>query len=129
MPVTCIERGMKRLLSITALAALVAGCAPLTWSKPGSSEAEFNRDHYACIQQASAAYPSAPTQIQTSAGYQSAPSSQINCQSFGYQTNCTSTAAPAYNVAPAYVTIDANQGNRNSTVIACLKASGYTPSR
>lgn len=36
---------MKRTIAIAAV--LLAGCGT-TWTKPGATEADYRRDHYAC---------------------------------------------------------------------------------
>ena len=38
----------KSLLLGVALAALLFGCAPMIWVKPGSTEQDFNKDQYEC---------------------------------------------------------------------------------
>lgn len=33
---------------IVAIGMLAAGCAPMVWDRPGATQADFNRDTYAC---------------------------------------------------------------------------------
>lgn len=33
---------------IVAIGAALAGCAPMAWDRPGATQADFNRDSYAC---------------------------------------------------------------------------------
>lgn len=44
-------RGTRVGLGVALLAALVGGCAPTVWTKPGATEAEFHRDSYQCRQE------------------------------------------------------------------------------
>ena len=37
---------MKKLLVVASVA--LGACAPTIWDKPGASQADFNRDSYAC---------------------------------------------------------------------------------
>lgn len=39
---------MRRFFAAAACMLVLAGCAPVYWSKPGFSQAEWNRDSYEC---------------------------------------------------------------------------------
>lgn len=120
---------MKVLLIVTVVA--LAGCASQKWSRTGSNESEFRQEAYDCQQQAAASYPSAFVQQQTSPGFVAAPQpTTTNCTIYGNTANCQSQATGAsaaiYNRPPSYMTVDANQGNRNGAYRSCMFARGWS---
>lgn len=120
---------MKVALTIVATALLV-GCAT-RWVKPGGTQGEFDRDHYACQQQAASMYPPQYMQVMTSPGYQPPPApTQTNCMVIGNQMNCQSMGGvQPIAVPPSYVTQDANAGARFNAIRSCLMANGWQPQR
>ena len=100
---------------------LLAGCA-VGWTRPNTSESEFNQDRYECQQQAAQMYPVMMVQRTNGVGYQT--SAQTNCTSYGSSMNCTTTGGNY--VPPATVTEDSNLNNRNSAFGSCLNSKGYT---
>lgn len=105
---------MRMLCATLALSAL-AGCG--TWSRPGSTEAEFNREMYECQMQAAQTYPPV---YNTSPGYTTA--ARTTCQSYGYQTHCTTTPGVTY---PG-TTTDMNTVARAAARDACMRSKGWT---
>ena len=73
-------------LSAALCTVLLAGCA-VGWTRPNTTEAEFNQDRYECRQQAAQMYPVMMVQRAIGVGYQT--SAQTNCTSYGYNTDCT----------------------------------------
>jgi len=67
-------------------------------------------------------YTAAIVQTPIGTGYQ-APD-QTNCQTYGNQTNCTTTRGTY--TPPAVITSDANMGNRNQATKSCMYSKGYT---
>ena len=86
---------------------LLAGCA-VGWTRPNTTEAEFNQDRYECQQQAAQMYPVMMIQRTVGVGYQT--SARTNCTTYGYNTNCTTTGGNY--VPPATVIEDANLTGR-----------------
>jgi hypothetical protein len=97
------------------LVACLAACAT-GWSRPNTTEAEFNQDRLQCEQQGTSRYP---VRIETSSGHQGA--SQSDCRSFGLHLNCT--AVPGSYVPP--VQYDANASARANDIKSCLRSKGY----
>jgi hypothetical protein len=114
-----------------ALAIVVAGCAsPQGWFRPNTTEAEFNRDRFACDQAAAAAFPMASTQVMTSPGVNAAPAPQqtVCTTNYGVVTCNTRPAGldpSIFNRPPTYATVDANAANRGQHAQSCLMARGY----
>jgi hypothetical protein len=108
---------MKRLLGLGAilLSGYLAACAT-GWSRPHTTEAEFDRDRLQCEQDGATRYP---VRMEVFGGQQ-APS-RSNCTSFGLHLNCR--AAAGGNVAPYQH--DANENARRSDIRACLQSKGY----
>ena len=79
---------------MVTLAVMAAGCAPIMWERPGTTQAEFDRDNYACERDA-----------RQSGYYGGGLTGAINMQGFfqrcmtaqGYtlRTNATSSSTPA----------------------------------
>ena len=108
-------------LPVSLCVVLLTGCA-IGWSRPNTTEAEFNQDRYECEQQAAQMYPVVMVQRTIGSGYQT--SAQTNCTSYGNTTNCTTTGGNY--VPPATVTEDANSTNRGFAFQSCLNSKGYT---
>jgi hypothetical protein len=98
------------------LAVLLSACAG--WQHPTANEAQFHRDRYECQMQTASAYPTTQTAMGT--GYQ-APT-QVNCSTYGTQTNCT--ARPGVYVPPP--TQDTNAIPRAFAFDSCMRGRGYT---
>jgi hypothetical protein len=123
----------QKLYPFLALAVL-SGCAQYQWQKQGATQAEFNSDSYACELDAAHAYPTAMVRQQTHPGYTSP--AITNCTSNGSaygsgnmvygngSTNCYTT--PGQTVAPTYINVDQNEGNRTAIYKSCLVARGYS---
>jgi hypothetical protein len=110
----------------TALAcALTIGTTGCTqyWAKPGGTQLEFEATKSACQTQAFAQFPAMPQQVMLTTGYITPV--QTSCAGSGYAVNCFSTGGQY--VPPAYVTVDQNQGARNSAVRSCLFEAGWRP--
>lgn len=106
---------IRAVLSTLALASL-AGCG--TWHRPGSTEAEFNQERYACQQEAASTYPI--VMASSGGGYQGA--SQTSCTGYGNMVNCTTT--PGAYVPPPQS--DQNAIPRAMAFDSCMKAKGWT---
>lgn len=104
-----------KLVFVSAVAIMLSGCGG--WSRPNTSEAEFNADRYACESQAAQSYP---VQMMYTPG--PVTPSQTTCQSFYGQVRCTTTPGVQY---PGTQT-DMNSINRASAIRSCLQSKGYT---
>jgi hypothetical protein len=82
------------------LTVVVAGCAPLTWDRPGTTEAEFNRDFDQCDYEARLA----------TAGYGTS------------ETRRGASSAAGQGVGDAV----GQALDRHDLTRACLRARGYT---
>lgn len=102
--------------AVLATFALLEGCA-MGWTRPNTTEAQFNQDRFQCEQQAASTYP--VVMASSGSGYQ-APA-RTNCTTYGNQTNCTTTPG-AYTPPPQS---DANAFARASAVRSCLQSKGY----
>lgn len=109
---------MKKLLILASIA--LYGCGG-GWSRPNTTEAEFNQDRYQCERESAHMYPAQITQQQIGKGYQSPTTT--NCFSAGMATQCTST--PGIYTQPQTYTEDANASNRSRAFNSCLSAKGY----
>nr|WP_315207056.1 hypothetical protein [uncultured Albidiferax sp.] len=103
---------MKLLLAFFVV--LLAGCG--SWSRPNTTEAQFNSDRYMCQSQAAQLYP---VQIFSSPGPTSP--SYTSCRTYYGQTSCTTTPGVQY---PGTQT-DVNALARAASVTSCLQANGY----
>jgi hypothetical protein len=120
-------------MRIMVLALVVAGCAsPQGWWRANTTEAEFNRDRFACDQAAASAFPMVSSQVMTSPGVNAAPPApQTTCTTgYGGVVTCNTQRpgldASIYNRPPTYATVDANAANRGRHAQSCLMARGYT---
>ena len=43
-----MHKSLTRLIAIVALSTLLGACAPTMWTRPGTSDAEWRVDQYAC---------------------------------------------------------------------------------
>jgi hypothetical protein len=111
------------------LALVVAGCAsPQGWWRANTTEAEFNRDRFACEQAAASAFPMVAGQVMTSPGVNAAPPPTTCTTGYGGVVTCSRPGLDAsiYNRPPTYATVDANAGNRGQHAQSCLLARGYS---
>jgi hypothetical protein len=93
----------------------VTGCGG--WTRPNTSEAEFNQDRYGCEREAISMYPVAMRP--TTAVHQSPV--QTNCTPIGQTVSC-----PTIRVAPTQgVPYDSNALARSNAVRSCLQGRGY----
>lgn len=99
---------MMRYTILMALA--LASCA---WSRPGTTQVEFQRDSYECEQEAARTYPVNVAQAP--------PSNQLRCTTMYGQTNCLSSPTPSATAGQ-----DLNAGARATARMNCLKARGYS---
>jgi len=90
-------------------AGLLGGCSALAWYRPNTSDAQFYQDLQECEQRALAMYPS---QSQDPQSY------RTSCATYGYQTNCTTKAAPT-------IGADVSISQRASASEMCLRSKGY----
>jgi hypothetical protein len=104
-----------------AVAANLTGCA-IGWERPGGTEMELNRDRFECQQQAVRMYPQVMVQVQVGGGY--VTPSRTQC--YGYEPHISCTTYPGAFVPPQFAIQDANEGNRNGAVSACLRERGYS---
>jgi hypothetical protein len=107
---------MKHIVLVVACFGLTA-CASPKWQHRTASDIDFHRDSAACQASAGVAYPVAMTDL--GRGYQ-APT-QINCSTFGKNTDCTSR--PGAYTPPAQ--IDANVIARSRLYESCMLGNGY----
>jgi len=108
---------MKSMLIILIALCLLAGCAT-KWSRPNTTEQEFYQDRFQCEQDAASMYPVAMSQTSYGNGYQ-APT-QTNCQTYGNNTNCSTT--PGVFIPPVKTVQDANGLNRAMAIRSCLQS-------
>ena len=109
---------MRPLLAFAAVMvpACLAACAT-GWSRPNTSEAQFDQDRLQCEQQGKDKYP---IRIESfGSGHQGA--SQSNCRSFGLHLNCS--AVPGTYVQPTRY--DVNAAARSDVIRSCLRSRGY----
>jgi hypothetical protein len=104
-------------------AMIVSGCSPQLWAKPGGTEVEFEGAKASCNTRSFAEFPPMPQQIMIMAGYTTPI--QTSCSGGVYAVNCFTTGGNY--VPPSYVTVDQNQGARNSSVRSCLMTAGWQP--
>lgn len=120
---------MRSLLSVLLIAAVLSGCAQYEYRKHGArvSEYEFQSDMAACQRDAAYAFPYAPQNIQSGTSLSQGPSTMANtnCMAVGNSVNCTTTAVPQLQLQPKFVTIDANDGRRNSYIDNCMGGKGW----
>jgi hypothetical protein len=110
---------LKKWLML-ALVATLTGCS-IGWVRPGGTEMELDRDRFECRQRAAQMYPQMMMQRQVGGGYVT-PS---HTQCYGYEPRVSCTTYPGSYIPPQFVIEDANEGNRNSAVSACLRDRGY----
>jgi hypothetical protein len=113
---------MKRhLVLLVAVALSVSGCATTTtWSRPDTSDAQYNDDRQACERTATDAHPVRMAPI--GAGVRAPPETICNTQDG--RTSCT-TKRGTYIPPPV---VDSNIAERTKAVEVCLRSRGYTPS-
>ncbi len=126
---------MPPVLKISALAIVVltAGCAQYRWQKAGASEADFNRDMYACEMQAARTFPPYFIQREVKAGYtqpsttrcSGTNSTQGSGNNVVNNTNSICTTTPSRYVPPVIQNVDANASQRSDATTSCLYANGY----
>jgi uncharacterized lipoprotein len=105
------------VLIMSFLIATLAGCS-MGWTRPNTTETQFNEDRYQCEQQALSMYP--VTMMPSGPGYQ-APA-LTNCTTYGAETSCT-TRPGLYTPAAQS---DTNAFSRALAFKSCLEARGYT---
>jgi hypothetical protein len=106
---------MRALLTLGHVM-LLAGCAT-GWSRPNTSEAEFNRDRLQCEQLGTSRYP---VRIESFGTGRQGPL-QSDCRSFGLHLSCS--AAPAAVAPPTQH--DVNESARANEISSCLRSKGY----
>ncbi|MDO9435237.1 hypothetical protein [Hydrogenophaga sp.] len=126
---------MPPVLKISALAivVLLAGCAQYRWQKAGASNADFNRDMYACEMQAARTFPPYYIQREVRAGYMvpsttrcsGSNTTQGSGNAVVNNTNSICTTTPGRYVPPVIQDLDANATKRSDATTSCLYASGY----
>jgi len=107
---------MHRYLILVTVISAITGCAT-GWVRPNTTQAEGQRDGYECEQQATRMYPVAMRSV----GPGRTTDSYTNCNSYGGQTNCSTTPG-SYTPPPQ---TDVNAMNRSSARESCLQAKGY----
>lgn len=105
---------MRIILCLALIVMMLTGCTHWEWQRPGSTQADFARDNYACMQSAIA---QAPPAYATTTEYRAPsvttlwnPSSGIA----GFNGGGTTTK-----------TQDVNAGPRSALTNACLQARGW----
>ncbi|MDO9435242.1 hypothetical protein [Hydrogenophaga sp.] len=126
---------MSPTLKISALAFVVlsAGCAQYRWQKAGATDADFNREMYACETEAARTFPPYIIQRELKAGY--TEPSTTRCSGSGStqgsgsavvrNTSSICTTTPGRYVQPVIQTVDANVTKRSDTAASCMVARGY----
>jgi hypothetical protein len=113
---------LRSVTSACCLSVCLLGCAEYRWPREGVTQAEFNRDSYACQIEVARALPPAYVQQELTAG--STSPSTTNCvSSGGGYTSCTTT--PGAYVAPITYQHDANEVRREQAARSCMFARGY----
>ena len=105
-------------IAIATVCIGLAACASPKWHHRTATDTDFHRDSAACQASAGATYPVALTAI---GGGRQAPT-QINCNTYGNTTNCTSLPG-TYTPPPQ---IDANMFARARLYESCLLGKGYS---
>ena len=116
---------MARLTAIVALSIAIIGCSGCAreWSKPGTTEQEFNADRLSCEQEAAKLYP---IEHPPAVYYRPASAARLdtNCVQQSGFNNCDAAGnagAPSADPQTA-----ASDYNRTAAVKACLTSKGYT---
>ena len=129
-------RLIRTAATVSCLSIGLLGCAEYRWHRPGVTQAEFNRDSYACQMEVARAFPAAYVQQELTAGYTT--QSTTNCTSggaaysyggTGYVTGTSNTSCmttPGTYVAPITYSHDANEVKREQAAKSCMYAKGYT---
>lgn len=115
---------MRAIFLLPALLVL-AGCT--TWTKPGATQYEFDRDSSQCQAQAYQQFP-----VRMVADYnpllQQAPSYNTQCQAIGDFTNCQ-TQPSINSMSQFHTEHDINIDGRNSAYQACMYGLGWHQQR
>ena len=123
-----MERDMSRMPVLLA-AVLVAGCAaPTYWVKPSATSREVEFDKSECVTQAYQQFPPIP-EPPAASPLPDSGISQINCNTYGNQTSCTSYTLGSLNVRPISIYIDPNLRPREAVYQSCMYRRGYALQR
>ena len=117
-------RPLALIVSLAIMLPLVASCAT-KWEKPGATEAEFEGTKSACQAQSYSQFPPLPQQVMIRSGYTTPM--QTQCFGGGYYLSCDTTGGQYF--PASYMTVDNNQGARNSAVRSCFFEHGWTPQK
>ena len=105
---------MKKLFVLIIAVIVLSGCQRTQWTRPNTSEQQFNADKYACEVEARRMYPSTAGQPIGN------PTYRTNCYGSGNNLNCTSQQNQQ--MRSWY---DTNAYPRARMEEQCLKARGY----
>lgn len=110
-------RGLMMAIGIVFL----SGCAQYQWVKRGASPADFQRDDYACRDEAARLPP--PQQVPQAAVADTAAPGQTDCRAAG------DLACAGAQEAPAVAYADENEKRRRFARWDCLSAKGWELTR
>lgn len=111
-----------KLVLVTLLAGLLAGCMTTRWNHAYKNQSDFQGDMYQCMTEANLLLPPAMVEQAYTLGRQ-APD-RTTCQQLGGGTiDCTSTRGRY--TPPRTRVVDANEEARSKLVNACMFARGY----
>lgn len=105
---------MRKPLSLAVTALALVGCTHWEWQRPGSTQADFGHDNYACMQSAMA---QAPPAYATTTNYKAPSINGLWGKSSGiagFDAGGTTTT-----------TQDVNAGPRSALTNACLQSKGW----
>jgi hypothetical protein len=109
----------KMLVLPAIILTMVAGCK--VYTRPNTTEAEYNQDRYQCQQEAVKMFPALMTERVLYPGRQNP--ANTNCTTNNGYTSCTTTGG---GYTPPTTTIeDGNQTNRINAEKSCMSARGY----
>ena len=114
---------VRRSAPLAGLCAVILTGCNIGWTRPNTTQAEFNQDRYACQQEAARIYPTAMMQQTVGTGYQNP--AQTECYGYG-NNNISCTTTGGNYVPPRTITVDANANNRSTAFDSCMNARSYT---
>jgi|PlaIllAssembly_1097288.scaffolds.fasta_scaffold3282917_1 hypothetical protein len=106
--------------ALLAVAVSVVACTT-SWTKPGVTEQEFERDKAACIADAYSQIPPAVEMYPVGSGY--ATPAYTTCTRYDNAATCVTY--PGMYTPPMAVPIDLNASARDTVVDACMYRKGY----
>jgi len=118
---------IHRWIGTASLAIACAGCA--TWSKPGATQDDFNRESAGCTASAYSQFPPAMRTVRPAVtGVQMPGQSQTDCDVNGNHASCTTTGTGTMTL-PVFIPgqdVDDNASARQAAWQSCMYSSGWS---